>query len=527
MTVTDAPATADTRPLLEMRGVVKQYGGVKALRGVDLTVGRGEVMALLGENGAGKSTLMNVLSGVVPLDAGTVRIAGAEVHLGSPAAAQAAGVAMIHQELDLVPQATVAENLFLGREHRSRWRTLDRGRMRRESTELLEGLGIDLSPSRQVGALRVGEQQMVAIGRALSLDASILVMDEPTSALADAEVERLFAIIPSLRRRGVAVIFISHRMDEIAEIADRATVMRDGSNVGTVTVAETDPAEVIRMMVGKPIDQLFPDRAAVTDVPRLTLRGVSVDQHRASGGRTEPKDVDLVVHAGEIVGLAGLLGSGRTELLDAVYAVRGQVQGTVELDGEAVSLRSPRDAIEAGIGYVPEDRRVDGLVMQESVGANIVLAALGQLSGGGWRRRGRERAAIDRSVKNLRIKTANADVRVGTLSGGNQQKVVFARQLLREPRLLLLDEPTRGVDIGAKSEIYRLLSELAADGMGVLMASSELPELLGVCDRIAVMRAGRIVTVLDRSAASAEAILAAASIGTTTSTSHPNHEEVP
>ncbi len=512
-----SPDTTDTTvagavPLLTMSGIVKQFGGVRALRGVDLTVGAGEVHALLGENGAGKSTLMNILSGVVRPDAGDIGIDGSPVALSSPAAAQDAGVAMIHQELDLVTQASVMDNLFLGREPRTRFRVLDRGSMRRESAKLLDDIGVELDPTRLVGSLRIGEQQMVAIAKALSLDAKILVMDEPTSALSDSEVERLFALLPRLRKRGVGVIFISHRMDEIALIADRATVMRDGSNAGSFVVAETPASEVIRMMVGQPIEQLFPDRDRPGSQVRLRAQALSVTAGGA-GGRTEPRNVDLTVGDGEIVGLAGLMGAGRTELLDALFGLAGpRMSGTVDLDGERIDLDSPRAAIAAGIGYVPEDRRAAGLVMQESVGANIVLAALPELSRYGWRSRSNEREAVTSSVQDLQIKTASADVAVGTLSGGNQQKVVFARHLLRRPRLLLLDEPTRGVDIGAKSEIYRLLSRLAAEGMAVIVASSEIPELLGVCDRIAVLRGGRIVTELEARSASQEDVLSAASL---------------
>ncbi|WP_245597140.1 sugar ABC transporter ATP-binding protein [Jiangella gansuensis] len=500
-------------PLLAMHGIVKHFGGVHALRGVDLTVGAGEVHALLGENGAGKSTLMNILSGVIRPDGGGIELGGEPVEFTSPADAQAAGVAMIHQELDLVPQSTVTENLFLGREPRTRLRALDRAAMRRQATALLDDIGVDIAPGRRLSSLRVGEQQMVAIAKALSLDARVLVMDEPTSALADSEVERLFAILPGLRRRGVGVIFISHRMDEIAVIADRGTVLRDGRNAGSFVVAETRPAEVIRMMVGQPIEQLFPDRDPPGDRVRLRVRELTVADGSGAGGRSEPRGIDLDVRAGEVVGLAGLLGAGRTELLDALFGLAGhRLSGTVELDGEPVRLGDPRDAIAAGIGYVPEDRRASGLVMMESVAANIVLAALPALARAGWRRTGRERQAVASSIRDLHIKTASADAAVGTLSGGNQQKVVFARHLLREPRLLLLDDPTRGVDIGAKSEIYRLLANLAASGLAVVVASSELPELLGICDRIAVLRGGRIVTVLDGSAATQETILAAASL---------------
>ncbi|HLR84506.1 MAG TPA: sugar ABC transporter ATP-binding protein, partial [Nocardioidaceae bacterium] len=362
-----------------------------------------------------------------------------------------------------------------------------------------------------LGSLRVAEQQMVAITKAMSLDARILVMDEPTSALPDADVDRLFELIPRLRERGVGIVFISHRMEEIARIADHGTVMRDGRDVGTFEVAETDPTKVIQLMVGQPIEQLFPDPTPPADEVRLEVRNLTVPA--GTTGRTEPQGVDLRVRRGEIVGLAGLLGAGRTELLEALFGCGPRTtSGSVTVDGTRVRLPNPRSALRAGIGLVPEDRRASGLVASESVGANVVMTALGDLARAGIRRRSAESRAIGRSVESLRIKTAGSGVRVGTLSGGNQQKVIFARQLLRDPKVLLLDEPTRGVDIGAKSEIYRLLTSLAADGVTVIVASSELPELLGICHRIAVMRRGRIVDILDANDATSENVLAAASI---------------
>jgi len=502
-----------------MSGIDKHFGGVHALRGANLTVHRAEVHALLGENGAGKSTMMNVLSGVIRPDSGTINLEGEQVEIATPSQAQDLGVAMIHQELDLAPNGTVLDNLFLGREPRTRLGTLNLARMQREATELLRDVGIDIVPSQLVGSLRVGEQQMVAIAKALSLQAQVLVMDEPTSALSDSEVETLFELVPRIRERGVGVIFISHRMDEIATLADRATVFRDGADVGSVDVATTEPTEIIRMMIGKPLDALFPEHAPPTDTARLRVRELTVDRPGGPGGRSEPAGIDLTVRAGEIVGLAGLLGAGRTELLDALFGLAGKhLHGTVELDGEPVTPRSPRAALAAGIGYVPEDRRASGLIMAESVAANVVLAALPTIARWGWRRRRDERRHATSSIDDLRIKTSSPDVAVSTLSGGNQQKVVFARHLLRDPRLLLLDEPTRGVDVGAKSEIYRLLARLTEDGMAVLMASSELPELVGVCDRVAVLRGGRIVTMLDHGDATAEAILEAASVPTAAET---------
>ncbi|MGC5629250.1 sugar ABC transporter ATP-binding protein [Georgenia sp. Z1344] len=492
-----------------MTGIAKSFGGIHALKGVDLEVRSGEVLALLGENGAGKSTLMNVLAGVVAPDAGRIVVGETERRFASPSDAQDAGVAMIHQELDLVPGASVTDNLFLGAEKR-RLGLLDRRGMERETKELLDEVGIRISPSRHVGTMRVGEQQMVAIAKALRQDARILVMDEPTSALSETEVARLFEIVPGLRRRGVAVIFISHRMDEIAQIADRGAVMRDGENVGTFDVATTSPSDVIRLMIGKPLDQVYPDRVQPEPDVRLRLRDLRLD-----GGvdisRSEPNGIGLEVRRGEVLGLAGLLGAGRSELLEAVFGLGGsRLRGDVELDGEKVTIRSPRDAMAHGIGFVPEDRRAAGLNMHATVGANIAISVLERLATLGWRSRTKERAAVTRAVESLRIKTRSQDTIVRTLSGGNQQKVVFGRNMLREPRVLLLDEPTRGVDVGAKSEIYRLLAELSADGVAVVMASSELPELIGACDRIAVLREGRVVTVVDADEATEESLLAAA-----------------
>ena len=496
-----------------MSGIAKRFGGIHALKGVDLDLRSGEVLALLGENGAGKSTLMNILAGVVQPDAGSILIDGEEKQFTSPSDSQDAGVAMIHQELDLVPGASVTDNLFLGAEKR-RLGLLDRRGMERETRALLDEVGIRISPSRHVGTMRVGEQQMVAIAKALRLDARILVMDEPTSALSESEVARLFEIVPGLRRRGVAVIFISHRMDEIAQIADRGAVMRDGENVGVFDVATTRPAEVIRMMIGKPLDQVYPEREAPTEDVRLRLRNLRLDAG-VGASRSEPGGIDLVARRGEIVGLAGLLGAGRSELLEAIYGLGGRrLRGDVELDGESVQIRSPRDAMAHGIGYVPEDRRAAGLNMHATVAANVVLSVLPRLARFGWRSRSKERAQASRAIEELRIKTHSQETIVRTLSGGNQQKVVFGRNMLREPRVLLLDEPTRGVDVGAKSEIYRLLAQLSAQGVTVLMASSELPELIGVCDRIAVLQEGLVVAEMTAAEATEESLLAAAGMET-------------
>jgi ribose transport system ATP-binding protein len=499
-------------PLLSMRGMAKSFGGVRALRGVDFTLEHGEVHALLGENGAGKSTLINILSGVFGDYEGEIEIDGGPVTFHQPGQAQSAGVATIHQELDLVPDMTVAENLFLGREPRDRLRLVDRKRLHADATALLERAGVSLDPRRPIRSLRVGERQLVEIAKALSLDARVFVMDEPTSALADVEVEQLFRVVRDLRGQGVGVVYISHRLEELPQIADRATVLRDGENVGTVAVGETSRRELIGMMVGQPLRELFPKGEATAGEDLLVLDSFTVVPRRPRPGRSEPRGVSLRVRRGEIVGLAGLMGSGRTELLETLFGSGspGSIEGTVTLGGEPLDISSPRKALAAGIGFVPEDRKDLGLVLGASISANVTLAALQAFARGGLVRSGRVARAVDRSMAELSIKAPTRATAVRALSGGNQQKVVFAKQLLTRPRLLLLDEPTRGVDVGAKAEIYRLLAGLAEEGLGILLASSELPELLGVCDRIAVLRAGAVAAEMTAEEATQESLLEAA-----------------
>jgi ribose transport system ATP-binding protein len=385
----------------------------------------------------------------------------------------------------------------------------------RDAEAALEEAGISLDPSRKVRSLRVGERQMVEIARALSLDARILIMDEPTAALADAEVEHLFSVVRELRQREVSVIYISHRLEELEEVADRATVFRNGEVVGTVEVPKSTRGQLIRMMVGQPVSELYPDAGVEKEGELLRVEGLSVRPRRPKRGRSEPRDVSINVGRGEIVGLAGIMGSGRTELLETLFGMgaSGARAGLVSLEGEELKLGSPRQAIAAGIGFVPEDRKELGLVLEQSVNSNTTIAALRRFARAGLMNGSREREAVDRTISDLNIRASGRNALVRTLSGGNQQKVLFGRQLLIKPRLLLLDEPTRGVDVGAKAEIYRLLSGLAADGMGILMASSELPELLGMCDRIYVLRSGRIAAELKASEASQEAILEAATAG--------------
>ncbi|WP_246365732.1 sugar ABC transporter ATP-binding protein [Kibdelosporangium persicum] len=491
--------------------ISKSYGGVRACREVDLTVRAGEVHALLGENGAGKSTLMRVLSGDLTDYTGTITVGDRPVRFHGPADAQRAGIAMIHQELDLVPGLSVAENIFLGREPRTRLRTLDRRAMLRETRTLLRRTGIDLDPRRQVGELRTGEQQLVSIAKALSLDAKVLIMDEPTSALSSAEVDRMFTVIAELRRAGAGIVYISHRMDEIGRIADRATVLRNGCVVAEFDARDMTADQAAEAMIGRPVRAMFTTHeTADTGEQLLEVRDLVVPRSRP--GRRDPAGISLTVRRGEIVGLAGLLGSGRTELLETLFGAGGRRRGSVIFKGRPVRPRGPRSAIRLGMVYMPEDRRISGLALDHSVLANTVLSVVDRIARLGVVSRRREAGAATRIVRDLSVKLASVRDPVSALSGGNQQKVVLGRMLLTEPDLLLLDEPTRGVDVGAKAEIYHLLGQAAQRGMGVLLASSELAELVGVCDRVIVLRGGRDVAEL-RTEQAGEADLLAASMG--------------
>ncbi|AXB43622.1 sugar ABC transporter ATP-binding protein [Amycolatopsis albispora] len=505
----------DRAPLVAMTGVSKSYGGVRAIRDADFTVHAGEVHALLGENGAGKSTLMKVLAGEVGGHQGEIRIDGEPVRFSGPADAQRAGISMIPQELDLVPALSVAENIFLGREPRNRIGALDRRRMLAAARELLARTGVDLDPKRPVEQLRTGEQQLVTIAKALSLDARVLIMDEPTSALPPAEAEQLFRVIAELRAGGAGIVYISHRMAEIGQVADRATVLRNGQVVAEFDAREMTAEQASEAMVGRRVDLLFhTETAAAGGKALLEVDNLVLRPRRPVPGRREPAGISLRVGEGEIVGLAGLLGSGRTELLETLYGVGtpGRWTGSVRLHGTEIHPKGPRDALRRGIAFVPEDRRTSGLALEHSVLANTVLSVVDRIGRFGVVPAARERRAAMGTAERLGIKLSGLAAPAGSLSGGNQQKVVLGRNLLTEPALLLLDDPTRGVDVGAKAEIYQLLSEIAAQGVGVLLASSELAELMGVCDRVVVLREGRSVRELHTEEAG-EAELLAASMG--------------
>jgi ribose transport system ATP-binding protein len=483
-----------TSPLLTMSGVVKSFGGVQALRGVDFELRAGEIHALLGENGAGKSTLMNVLSGVVAPDEGSVAIDGTPVRFANPREAQTAGIATIFQELDLVPGLDVAANLFLGRELVHPGGFLDVLGMRKQARERLKAIELDIDVERLVGDLSIGHRQVVAIVKALSYASRVLIMDEPTAALTVGEVDRLFAIMRRLSASGVGIVYISHRLEEVPQIADRVTVMRDGRVAG-VTAPHAPQGELVSLLVGRPLDELYPPRTQAAGKRLLHLDAARFVPTRERAGWQAPRQVSLDVHAGEIVGLAGVMGAGRTELLSALYGtgLAGRWQGTVEIEDRPVKLRSIRAARNAGVAFVTDDRRGSGLMLRMGVGRNLVMSVLRGISPNGLMSAAREATAVLRSFGQFDIRPRNPAIAVGALSGGNQQKVVLAKEILGEPRLLLLDEPTRGVDVGAKGEIYARLRDLASQGLGILVASSEMPELIGLCDRIIVIQEGRTV----------------------------------
>ena len=496
----DVTTSAPT-PALQMRGICKRFPGVVALRDVDFDLARGEVHVLLGENGAGKSTLMRILSGARPRDRGDVLLDGRPAALASPREAQALGISTIYQEFNLVPHLSVAENIFLGHEPVRGVGIIDRRALRSASRALLDSLGAAIEPDAAVRALGVAEQQMVEVAKALSIDARILIMDEPTSALTDAEIDRLFEVIRTLTARGVSVIYISHRLQELSRIGDRATVLRDGCRVGTRTLP-APVSELVRMMANRDITEHFPPRTRQRGEEILRVEGLS------RGSRV--RDVSFSLHRGEIVGVAGLLGAGRTELARLIAGADAADAGQMILHGRALRFRAPSHAIRAGVGLAPEDRKQQGLVLQQSVEANLALPQLARLSRAGVVSGTRVTALAERWVSNLRIKTAGPHTLAATLSGGNQQKVVLGKWLAAGADVLIVDEPTRGIDVAAKFEIYTLLDRLAAQGAAVLLISSELPEILGMSDRILIMHQGRIHASLEAHGATQERVLNAA-----------------
>jgi ribose transport system ATP-binding protein len=489
--------------LLTVEGISKGFPGVQALDGVNFELDRGEVLALVGENGAGKSTLMKILSGIYTMDSGSIHIEGQEVDVAGPKVAQRLGISIIHQEMNLLPHLTVAQNIFIGREPRTGpW--LREAELNRQAKRLLDELGIHLRPTGLVGDLTVAQQQMVEIAKALSFEhTKILIMDEPTSAISISETKVLFRLIRSLRDRGVGIVYISHRMEELRQIADRVTVLRDGEYVGTRQMGEVSDDEIIAMMVGRDISAAYNSRSSVpprSDEVLLSVEGLST--------KNLLQDVSFEVRRGEIVGFAGLIGAGRTETARAVIGADPATSGTVTVRGKQVRISGPQVAVRHGIGYLPEDRKQHGLMLEQDVAFNVAMASLRSYRGPlGYLRQGNARRLTERFIASLRIKTPSSRTTVKTLSGGNQQKVVIAKWLARDCDVLIFDEPTRGIDVGAKEEIYKLLNELAAQGKGIVMISSELPEILRLSHRIVVMSQGRVAGTLSPDRADQETIM--------------------
>ncbi|MCR2824594.1 sugar ABC transporter ATP-binding protein [Microbacterium sp. zg.Y909] len=495
-------ADPTARHALVLRRVVKSFGAVVALRSGSLTLDFGSIHALIGENGAGKSTLVKIIAGLYRRDSGDVLLDGEPVDFGSTAQSKAAGIAVIYQEPTLFPDLSVTENIFMGRQPVTRLGRIDRKAMRDETERLFARLGVALDPDRITEGLSIADQQIIEIAKAISLDARVLIMDEPTAALSGVEVERLFAVARSLRDEGRALLFISHRFDEVFALCDTVTVMRDGSYVDTTAIADTTVDELVRQMVGRDVTDLYPKLPAevgevVLDVRGLTRPGVF-------------RDISFQLRAGEIVGLAGLVGAGRSEVARAVFGVDAYESGSVMLHGAPLPSANPRVAIARGIALVPEDRRRQGLVLDDTVSRNITLAIRSRLARWGLIWTGAENRAAKLWASRLEVKAAALDTEAGTLSGGNQQKVVLSKWLATEPTVLIVDEPTRGIDVGTKSEVHRLLSELAQQGIAILMISSELPEVLGMADRVLVMREGRLTGEFSRREATPEAIMFAA-----------------
>jgi rhamnose transport system ATP-binding protein len=506
--------TSSTRgaPVLELRDIAKSFGSVAALRRGSLTVERGSIHALVGENGAGKSTLVKIVAGVHQRDTGVFRLDGVDVDFRSTAASKAAGVAVIYQEPTLFPDLSVTENIFMGRQPLGRGRRIDRRAMYAEAESLFDRLGVSIDPRRPAAGLSIADQQIIEIAKAISLDARLLIMDEPTAALSGVEVERLFAVARSLRDDDRGIVFISHRFDEVFALCDRVTVMRDGEYVSTDDTADTSVDQIVARMVGREVAELFPKTPAPLGDVVLEVRGLS------SAGVFH--DVGFTVRAGEIVGLAGLVGAGRSEIARAVFGVDGYDSGSVQLFGRPVPPRNVAAAIAAGMAFVPEDRRQQGLVTDASVAHNVAAVIRRGLTKAGLLSTRAESRAAAPWAQRLEVKTAALDMAAATMSGGNQQKVVIAKWLATQPKLLIIDEPTRGIDVGTKAEVHRLLSDLAGQGMAILMISSELPEVLGMADRVLVACEGRLTADIARADATPEAVMRAAT------DSSRSHQEV-
>lgn len=491
---------------IEMRGIDKSFGSNQVLKQAGFTLESGEVHALMGENGAGKSTLMKILTGVYTKDAGTVLVDGKEVNYKNPQEAEKAGIVFIYQELNVMFDLTVEENLFMGKEIHGKFGICDKKAMQKKAQEALNILGVNISPKTVMAELSVGQQQMVEICKALMADAKVIIMDEPTAALTQSETVALFKVIESLRKKGVSMVYISHRMEEIFELCDRITVLRDGSYIGVKNIPETNMNEIVKMMIGREIGERYPSRNVkigkeVLKVKELTRKGTF-------------HDVNFSVRAGEVLGVSGLMGAGRTEIMQAIFGNLSYESGTIEIDGKEVKISNPRQAMEHGIGFITEDRKTEGLMLDKSIRENISLCNLRRISKSSVISREAEKNMVAEAIKDLHIKCFGSYHECNNLSGGNQQKVVLAKWILTNPKILILDEPTRGVDIGAKKEIYSIINKLAAQGVAIIMVSSELPEVLGMSDNIMVVREGEVRGIIFYEEANQERVMTLATGGT-------------
>lgn len=491
---------------IEMKGIDKSFGSNQVLKDAGFVLTDGEVHALMGENGAGKSTLMKILTGVYTKDAGTIYVDGREVNYKNLQEAEKAGIVFIHQELNVLYDLTVEENLFIGKEIKGKFGFCNQKVMRKKAEEALGRLGVHISPAEVMSNLSVGQQQMIEICKALMVDAKVIIMDEPTAALTQSETLVLFDVIRSLKKQGISIVYISHRMEEIFELCDRISVLRDGTYIGTKNIPETNMNEIVKMMIGREIGERYPVRNCkigdtVLKVKDLTSSGVF-------------HNVSFEVKAGEVLGVSGLMGAGRTEIMQAIFGNLHCDSGSIEINGKEVHIKSPIQAMKCGIGFITEDRKVEGLMLEESIEKNIALANLPRVSNHHVMDRKKEDDLVKKGIEELHIKCFGPDHECNNLSGGNQQKVVFAKWIYTDPKILILDEPTRGVDIGAKKEIYTIINELAAKGVAIIMVSSELPEVLGMSDRIMVVREGEVRGIIGREEANQENIMTLATGGT-------------
>lgn len=490
---------------IEMKGIDKSFGTNQVLKDAGFFLKDGEIHALMGENGAGKSTLMKILTGVYTKDAGTILVDGQEVVYKSPQEAEKAGIVFIYQEINSLFDLTVEENLFMGKEITKRFGICDKKAMRAKAQEVMDKMGVNIPVDAVMSSLSVGQQQMVEICKALMVDAKVLIMDEPTAALTQSETDVLFEVINSLREKGVSIVYISHRMEEIFDLCDRITILRDGQYVGTKDIKDIDMDGVVQMMIGREIGERYPTRDC--KIGAEVLRVESLEHEKLF------HDVSFSVHAGEVLGVSGLMGAGRTEIMQALFGSLPTVGGSIYIDGTKVTIKNPRDAIAAGIGFITEDRKTEGLLLDKSIAENIELANLGKVSDKGVISKKKRTDLVKKGIDEFRIKCFGPEHECGNLSGGNQQKVVLAKWIYTDPKILILDEPTRGVDIGAKKEIYNVINELAAKGVAVIMVSSELPEVLGMSDRIMVVHEGHVTGIIDAAEADQAKVMTLATGG--------------